>query len=77
MTPDRCSAHTDMSERITRIDATTAQILTTLHRLEERVYQDHGATAWTSGAITSAAKVVGIAAAVAAAVAATVAAVVG
>lgn len=77
METDRCAAHADMAERIARIDATTAQILTSLHRLEERVYQSHGETSRTSGAFGASMKVVGVAAAIGAAVAATVAAVVG
>lgn len=66
-----------MADRIARIDATTAQILTTMHRLEERVYQDHGATEKVSGALIASMKTVGVAAAIGAAVAAVIGAVVG
>ena len=77
MATDHCTSHADMADRIARIDATTAQILTTVHRLEERVYQAHGDTSRSSGALIATMKTVGVAAAIGAAVAAVIGAVVG
>lgn len=64
-----CKDHADMAERVTRIEANTSQIIVTLQRIEERVYQDHGKNYATSGLISGALKVAAIAATVGAAIA--------
>jgi hypothetical protein len=63
----KCESHEELVTRVARIEANTDQILITLSRLEARMYEDHGASSGTAGAVSATAKTVGIAIAASAA----------
>lgn len=65
----KCDGHEELDRRVTRIETNTNQILIALGRIEERVYEAHGATLANSSAGRTAMKIAGIAAAVGAGIA--------
>ena len=65
----RCGAHEDLIKEVAIISANTQLIIQAVNRIEARVYDEHGIVAKTSGSISAALKVAGVAAAISAAVA--------
>lgn len=74
-----CDGHDKLSDKVAEIAISAAnantkldQLMITISRIEERVYQDHGKISMNSGKVAATMKVIGIAAAASAAMTALV-----
>lgn len=63
-----CESHEDVATRIARIEENISLIRLSLQRIEERVYQGHGATSKLTGSFGTLLAVSGVAATIGAAI---------